>query len=132
MAIIGIGIDVVEIARVVGAIEEHGERFVGRIYTPLEVGYCGVGSGLVSGSRFAGRWAAKEAFYKALPSAAQEFASWQGIQVLHSGGHGGGGRPRVDVCCGRLAEALAVAGVSSILLSITHERAYCAAVVVLE
>jgi hypothetical protein len=33
----GIGIDIVEVARVAGAAERHGERFLRRIYTPLEL-----------------------------------------------------------------------------------------------
>jgi holo-[acyl-carrier protein] synthase len=128
MAIIGIGIDIVEIRRVAGAVARHGERFVRRIYTPSEADFCANGCGAVSGVRFAGRWAAKEAFYKALPPGVQLSASWLSVQILPDAA----GRPRLDVCGERLKNALAEAGVSSVHLSITHERTRCAAVVVLE
>jgi holo-[acyl-carrier protein] synthase len=126
MAIIGIGIDVADVARVAGAIARHGERFIGRVYTPQEADFCRrAGSPERS---FAGRWAAKEAFYKALPPNAQPFASWRSVHILSDNG----GRPRLYVCDERLKRELGEAGVTSIHLSITHERAHCAAVVVLE
>jgi len=128
MAIIGIGIDIAEISRVAGAVARHGERFIRRIYTPFEADFCNKGGSGASGGRFAGRWAAKEAFYKALPPDLQPFASWLGVQILSDAS----GRPRAEVCDGRLKEALADAGVSFIHLSITHERTHCAAVAVLE
>jgi holo-[acyl-carrier protein] synthase len=125
MAIIGIGIDIAEISRVAGAVARYGERFVKRICTPLEADFC---RGDASGSRFAGRWAAKEAFYKALPPDTQPFAGWLGVQVLS----GDGGRPCLEICDECLKTALNRDGVSSIHLSITHERTHCAAIVVLE
>ncbi|GBU21136.1 holo-[acyl-carrier protein] synthase [Fibrobacteres bacterium R8-0-B4] len=128
MAIKGIGIDIVEIPRVAGAVARHGERFIRRIYTPLEADFCANGSGPASGSRFAGRWSAKEAFYKALPPEIQPFASWLGIQIVS----GPGGHPLIEILDKRLKKALNEAGVSSVHLSITHERTHCAAVAVLE
>jgi len=128
MAIIGIGIDIAQISRIAGAVDRYGERFIRRVYTPLETDFC-CGGGGASGSRFAGRWAAKEAFYKALPPEAQPFASWLSVQTLPDGTYG---RPRLEVCGVRLKLALSEAGVSAIHLSITHERTHCAAVVVLE
>ncbi|MDR2692859.1 MAG: holo-ACP synthase [Chitinispirillales bacterium] len=128
MAIIGIGIDIAEISRVAGAVARHGDRFVRRIYTPLEADFCNSCAGTVSGSRFAGRWSAKEAFYKALPPDVQPFASWLSVQIVSEPA----GRPRIDVRDERLKRALNEVGVSSIHLSITHERTHCAAVAVLE
>ncbi len=124
MAIIGVGIDIVEISRVAGVLARHGERFIRRVYTPSEADFC---DGAVSGSRFAGRWAAKEAFYKALPPDVQPTASWLSVQILSDPT----GRPRLEVREERLKSALEEAGVSSIHLSLTHERTHCAAVVVL-
>jgi len=126
MAIIGIGIDIAEIPRVAGVIARHGGRFIRRVYTPLEAEFCGRSA--APERHFAGRWAAKEAFYKALPPDAQPLASWLGVQILS----GPGGRPRLEILDERLKQALAGAGASSARLSITHERTYCAAVAVLE
>jgi len=126
MAIIGVGIDIADISRVAGAIARYGGKFVDRVYTPLEADFCSRAA--VPGVHFAGRWSAKEAFYKALPRAAQQFSGWRSIQIVS----GADGRPSVEVCCGRLRQALSDAGATSIHLSITHERTHCAAVVVLE
>jgi holo-[acyl-carrier protein] synthase len=130
MAIKGIGLDIIEISRMYGAIERGGEKFVGRIFTPAEIDLCAVcESNLAcSAGRFAGRWAAKEAFYKALPGDIQPLSSWKSVQILADGS----GRPFIDVCDGRLRQALADCGVSSVHVSISHEKAYCAAVAVIE
>jgi len=126
MAIIGIGIDIAEIPRVAGVIARHGGRFIRRVYTPLEAELCGRFA--APERHFAGRWAAKEAFYKALPPNAQSSASWLGVQILSDPS----GRPRLEILDERLKRALAEAGASAAHISITHERACCAAVAVLE
>ena len=120
MAIIGIGIDIVEISRISGIINQYGDKFINRIYTPAEIDICGG-----SERHFAGRWAAKEAFYKALPGGLQRISSWQSVQILS----GIEGRPVVEVCGEELRREMAGAVVH---LSITHERAYCVASVVIE
>jgi len=126
MAIIGIGIDIADISRVAGAVARHGERFIRRVFTPLEADFCNRAG--APSRHFAGRWSAKEAFYKALPPDLQPLASWRSVQILSEPS----GRPRLEVCGEGLRLALSKAGVSSVLLSITHERTHCAAVVVLE
>jgi len=122
------GIDIVEISRIGRIVSRYGGRFVDRVYTPLEAGFCG-GAGLAgAAARYAGRWAAKEAFYKALPAGAQQLASWRSVQTLPDAS----GRPVVEVCDARLRAALDGCGVSRIHLSISHERTHCVAVVLLE
>ena len=37
--VIGLGMDLVEVARIAGAVEKHGDRFLRRIYTPDELAY---------------------------------------------------------------------------------------------
>ena len=60
----GLGIDIVETARIRQVIERHGEQFLNRVYTPAEQA---VGKIRASAQHFyAGRWAAKEAAAKAL------------------------------------------------------------------
>jgi holo-[acyl-carrier-protein] synthase len=127
MALKGIGIDIAEISRLSKIAERYGEKFLNKIYTPAEIGLC-VRAGGLAGARLAGRWAAKEAFYKALPDGLQPLSSWKSVQILADGR----GRPYIDICDERLSEALRGCGVSAIHLSITHERAHCAAVVALE
>ena len=68
--IVGLGVDLVEIDRIRRAMENP--RFAQRILTPLELEFA------TTPSRVAGRWAAKEAIYKAvgLPM------TWQDIEIL--------------------------------------------------
>jgi holo-[acyl-carrier protein] synthase len=126
MAIIGIGIDITEISRIARAVTGHGEKFIRKVYTPSETDFCNRAG--APERHFAGRWAAKEAFYKALPPTVQPLSSWLSVQILPDQA----GRPRLEVREQRLKQALTEAGVSSIHLSITHERTHCAAVVILE
>ena len=63
--VIGIGTDVIEIARIARSIERFGEAFLRRVYTAEEVAYCrGKRKGAMES--FAARFAAKEAGAKAL------------------------------------------------------------------
>ncbi len=56
-----LGIDVVPVARIIAAIDKHGDRFLNRIYTSGELKYA-----RGNPEKLAGRWAAKEAVLKAL------------------------------------------------------------------
>ena len=38
--VVGIGVDLVETARIEDSIEQHGDRFTRRLYTPGEIAYC--------------------------------------------------------------------------------------------
>ncbi|MCA9228472.1 MAG: holo-ACP synthase, partial [Planctomycetales bacterium] len=64
MKVIGIGTDIVECLRIAQMIERHGDLFLSRVYTPLELDYCS--SRKASVQHYAGRWAAKEAVLKAI------------------------------------------------------------------
>ena len=125
MGIMGMGIDIVEISRLARIVSRYGDRFVQKIYTPEEAAFCG---GAGAAARYAGRWAAKEAFYKALPAGAQRLASWRSVQALPDAS----GRPAIEVCDARLRAALDGLGVARLHLSISHERTHCVAVVLLE
>ncbi len=63
--IVGIGIDIVEISRVEKAIEQYGVRFLKRIFTDTEQAYCEQFKDSKY-MRYAARFAAKEAFSKAI------------------------------------------------------------------
>ncbi len=56
-----IGVDIIPVARIVTAIEKHGDRFLQRIFTQAELDYT-----RGNPEKLAGRWAAKEAVLKAL------------------------------------------------------------------
>lgn len=73
---IRLGTDIVYIPRIQAAVERFGDRFLQRVYTPIEQQHCGYYSKDVmnpSFERLAGRWAAKEAVVKALGT------GWRGV-----------------------------------------------------
>ena len=70
------GVDLIEVDRVLGAIERQGERFLTRIYTKKELELCGDNM-----PSLAGRFAAKEAVSKALGTGIGD-VEWTEIEVL--------------------------------------------------
>jgi holo-[acyl-carrier protein] synthase len=123
----GCGVDIVEIERIERLVARYGELFTRKIYTPAETALCRAIAR--PGVRFAGRWAAKEAFYKALPDRCQKVASWKSIEMLTTGR---AGRPVIRVVDAGLQEALEREGVTSWHVSVSHERHHCVVFVVLE
>ncbi|MDD5674948.1 MAG: holo-ACP synthase [Chitinivibrionales bacterium] len=123
--IIGIGIDIVEIARIEKLVHTYGKSFLSKVYTPAEINDCP--GEIKKGPHFAGRWAIKEAFYKALPDECQKIAHFKSIQAL-----GGGKRPELVICDERLLKLAKVNGIQRVHCSISHERLMCVACVVLE
>jgi holo-[acyl-carrier protein] synthase len=123
----GIGVDIVAIKRIAGCIERYGDHFLRKVFTEPEIALCG--GKAHPATHFAGRWAAKEAFYKALPIACQRVASWKNIEVLALEGSG---KPVVHVLNVDLQRQLLKEKVSSLRISISHEQEYCIAFVVIE
>jgi holo-[acyl-carrier protein] synthase len=120
--IVGIGIDVCSIERMRRALERHGERFFARICSEAERADL---LGRDPATSLAGRFAAKEAFAKALDGA--RGVGWHEVEVRRTAS----GRPRLELA-GR-GHALAVeSGASRWHLSITHDAGVAAAVVILE
>jgi len=122
----GIGVDIVEIKRVEDCINKYGDHFLKKVFTGPETSLCK--SKARPAVHFAGRWAAKEAFFKALPLSCQSAASWKSVQILASES----GRPVIDVCSRDLRGRIAGEAIASFHLSISHEHAYCTAFVIAE
>jgi holo-[acyl-carrier protein] synthase len=121
--IIGVGLDVCSIERMRKALERHGDRFFGRICSDAERADL-VGRGDVATS-LAGRFAAKEAFAKALDGAPG--VGWHEVEVRRAPN----GRPNLELT-GK-ARALAERnGASRWHVSITHDAGIASAVVILE
>jgi holo-[acyl-carrier protein] synthase len=121
----GSGIDVVEIARVQQAIDRFGKRFLDRIYTSAEQGYCLRKRNCAES--FAARFAAKEAGAKALGTGISHGVSWLEIEVVREPG----GRPALRFL-GRAAAIASRLGVARASLSLTHTAQIAVASVVLE
>src|SRR6476469_9982606 len=120
MEIVGIGTDIVECLRIGRMIEEHGELFLTRVYTAREIRYCQARK--MATEHFAGRWAAKEAILKCLGPGWKRGISWTDLEVRNDLS----GQPRVHVC-GAARDHARQLGISEILLTLSHCRAYATA-----
>lgn len=118
-----VGIDLVQVAEVSRSLERFGHRYVNRLFTPAEAAYCDADP-RTAAERFAARFAAKEAVFKAL-RAADEAMDWRSIEVRRTPGGW------CDIVLHGPAAALAERlGVTELSLSMSHEAAYATAVVV--
>ena len=124
--IVGIGSDLIEIARIERSLERFGERFLARVYTPGEIAYCRR-KRHNSAESFAARFAAKEAGAKALGTGISRGVSWPEFEVVRERG----GRPQLRLH-GRAAEIAARLGIGSLHLTLTHSRELALAFVVAE
>ena len=123
--VIGVGTDLMEIARIQQSIARFGERFLERIFTPREIEYCLRKKN--AAESFAARFAAKEAGAKALGTGISRGVGWLELEVAREPG----GRPTLQLS-GRAAERAHSLGVAHISLSLTHSRDVALAVVVME
>ena len=123
--IVGIGTDVVSLERIAGVLERHGARFVNRILTPAERPRFERTRAKVG--HLAKRWAAKEAFAKAIGSGIHPPFTWHSITV----GHDARGKPLV-IPDAAMARYLASLGVASAHVSLTDDAGVAVAFVVLE
>jgi holo-[acyl-carrier protein] synthase len=122
--IIGIGTDIIAISRIKKAIEAN-EHFVDKIYTPQEIAYCS--SRAHKAESYAARFAAKEAVMKALGTGWDGIVNWVDIEVLPDEK----GCPQVSLQGG--AKQLSQnKGVKEVHVSLSHEKDYAVAYVVLE
>ncbi len=125
MAVAGIGIDLVEVARIRDLLEKHGERFKARTFTDGESAYC---DGCADPAmHYAARFAAKEAAAKALGSGFAEGVTWRDIEVEREAS----GRPVLRLHGGAAARA-EVLGVRVCHLSLSHTKEVAQAQVLLE
>jgi len=128
MAIVGTGVDLVEVARVRAAIEQPGSgaRFVARIFTAGEQAYAN-SRGAGRSESYAARFAAKEATMKALGIGWGADASWLDIEIVR----GAEGRPSI-VLSGGAAATAAAAGFARLHLALTHTATHALAHVIAE
>ncbi|HJW04715.1 MAG TPA: holo-ACP synthase [Azospira sp.] len=125
--IYGIGTDIVAVVRLEEFYRRHGTRALEKLLTTAELGEFSALKGCDSGARFlAKRFAAKEAFGKALGTGIRAPVVLPAIGV----GHDGLGKPRFDLTP-EVARLLDEKGLSA-HLSISDEREYAIAFVILE
>ncbi|MFW5712202.1 MAG: holo-ACP synthase [bacterium] len=123
---LSIGNDIVAVRRIADLMARRGSRFIERCFTAAEIGYCR--SKTNPALHFAGRWAAKEAVYKALQLKWNRPFSWKEIEIAPPGAEessaGSAGPPQVNLTNklrDSLSDSAAGAGGSPrILVSIAH------------
>lgn len=123
--IYGVGTDLVEIARVERVLRRFGERFAARILCTAELeGFNALGG---PAAYLAKRFAAKEAFGKALGSGVRAPVDWHGVWVSHHDL----GQPRLEFSSA-VAALLKAEGIHRTHLSLSDERSLASATVILE
>ena len=123
--IYGVGTDVVEIARIAQALERFGERFALKILCEPELRR--FAAHRLPANYLAKRFAAKEAFTKALGTGIRAPANWHGVWVRNLPS----GTPVLEYS-DALKALLFARGVASAHLSLTDERGVAMATVILE
>ena len=127
--IFGIGTDILKISRIEAVLSRHGDRFAARILGPEEMEKYQRRKQKVEerGLRFlATRFAAKEAFSKAIGLGMRMPMTWRAVQFLNAPS----GKPMV-VTNGALSEFMQARGLSA-QVSLTDEAEYAVAFVVVE
>ena len=122
--ILGIGIDLIEVARVARQLAADGAGFRDTVFTPAEIAYCDRKH--FPAQHYAARFAAKEAAFKALAVAADFGAAWRDVEVASDAGV-----PRL-VLAGRLGELATARGVRRAHVTLSHTHELATASVVLE
>jgi holo-[acyl-carrier protein] synthase len=115
--ILGIGNDIIEIARIKAILARYPDRFLDRILTPYEQDYCL--KRREPALHLAGRFAAKEAVVKALGVGFAQGLSWRDIEIRNDSK----GKPIVFLS----PFATELFGDLNILLSISHCHHYATA-----
>ncbi len=114
-----VGVDIIEIARIEGAIACWGERFLHRVYTERELRLC-----RKRFSSLAARFAGKEAVIKAL-GPKNKGIGWKEIEILSDSS----GRPSVRLY-GNAQDQANGLGLDHLAISLSHSREYAVAFVV--
>jgi holo-[acyl-carrier protein] synthase len=122
--IFGIGIDTIEVARIQRAIETYGDQFLRRIYSEEEIRYCSRKPRLYE--HYAARFAAKEAYAKALGTGVRRAFIWRKVVIQNEWS----GQPFITLR-DEMAERASkiIGGDYKIHLSITHTRDIAEAIV---
>jgi holo-[acyl-carrier protein] synthase len=126
--IVGIGSDIVDIRRIERTLDRHGERFVERVFTPVERAKAERRAGRAS--TYAKRFAAKEAFSKAIGTGFRRGTYWRDIGVVNLPG----GQPTLELSGGareNLDRLVPAGHVARIAITLTDEYPLAQAFVII-
>ena len=122
--LVGLGADLIEVERVRGVLERHGDRFLDRILTDEEKAYCA--SMGAPHKHIAARFAAKEAISKCFTTGIGAEFGWKSASVYHGARH----EPLVRLDA-QGAALLAHVGATHVHLTLSHTETYAMAVAAL-
>src|SRR5882757_4507626 len=125
MSVIGIGVDLVECARIQHSIDRFGDRFLHRVFTDGEIEYSM--SMKFPARHLAARFAAKEAVSKAFGTGIGKAMGWRDLDVRKKPS----GEPYL-VFAGEAEQLAQTRGVTSALITLSHTDNHAMAMVVLE
>lgn len=114
----GLGIDIIEVSRIKNLMEKYGDKFFKRILTDNEITYCKKFPN--PEVHFAGRFASKEAYSKAIGTGISKDFKWKDIEILNDSR----GKPYIN----HVAEN--EFSKDSFEISISHTKDYGCAVVI--
>lgn len=123
--ICGTGVDIVDITRFERFVAEGNEALFRRVFTDREREYCEARK--QSAQHYALRFAAKEAFLKALGTGLRDGLSWKDMEVVNDAL----GKPEL-VLHGKAVERGAALGLSNTFVSLSHDGSFGVAMVILE
>lgn len=123
--IVGMGVDIVQNDRIREIINKWGEKFLSKIFTSMEIDFISKRGQNIQ--RYAANYAVKEALVKALGTGFRNGINFHSIQVRHNKL----GKPWTELL-GTTKSFAKQKGVSKIHTSISHEKNYSVAVVLLE
>ena len=125
MSVVGIGVDLVECARIQHSLDRFGEKFLHRVFTDGEIAYAM--SMKYPARHLAARFAGKEAVSKAFGTGIGKAMGWRNIDICKRDS----GEPFL-VFSGPAKELAVKRGVTSALITLSHTEHQAMAVVVLE
>jgi holo-[acyl-carrier protein] synthase len=128
MAIVGIGVDIIEVERVERALTHlvTGTRFRQRVFSEGEIAYC-ESRGRPRYQSYAARFAAKEAVMKAIGTGWNRNVGWSEIEVIRERGHA-----PVITLHGKTAQFAGRRGIARFHLSLSHTAMLAIAYVIAE
>jgi holo-[acyl-carrier protein] synthase len=125
MSVLGIGVDLVECARIQHSIDRFGDRFLRRVFTDGEIEYSM--SMKFPARHLAARFAAKEAVSKAFGTGIGKAMGWRNIDIRKKSS----GEPFL-VFSGPAQELAVARGVASALVTLSHTEHHAIACIVLD
>jgi holo-[acyl-carrier protein] synthase len=126
--IFGNGVDITEVERIFRLKEVYGEKFLNKVFTSAELEYCFSKKNKNSCSRsLAARFAAKEAFVKALGTGVAKGVNFKDVEVIQNQD----GKPLINLY-GKSKELSEKHKIKAVHLSMSHIKEYAIANVILE